>query len=321
LAATLRRTISPACRVRRWTRQHRWLVRSLAVSFLIVCLGIGYHLSTREPYAIRQLNTGMEHYRQGEYADAEEHLTLALESPEVRAEALFWRARSRQKAGHTLLAMEDYEEAAKLCSAPEIKACQAYCSASEGYFSASIQFSKASLDSGFATAEVYNNLGYSYLHASDFESAMLALNEAIARDHSLQAAFYNRALAELRWAARLGRPVALQAATDIENAIAAGPPSAALYLDAARVYSRLGTESGEHGERIIGCLCEALRLGQSPDIIQREFKSQLDDPALKALLTHYLPEGQPRKAIGLVDPLADDSFRLVAGPAQVSQPF
>ena len=309
LAAALRRSISRTRRTRRWMRQHRWLVRLVTASCLLICLGIGYHLSTRDPYAARQLNAGLQYFRQGEYAKAESHIALAIESAEEPAEALFLRARTRQKAGRTLLALEDYEAAAKLCSAPEIKACQAYCLALEGHFLAAILRSNEAIDAGFATAEVYNNQGYSYLRESDFQSAMLALNEAIRQDESLQPALHNRARAELRWATTATRPLDSRAGTDIDNAIDAGPPSAELCVDAARIYSRLGKESGQHRERVVRYLREGLQLGLSPAVVRREFNALFDGPALEALLADFSAEGKREKAVRLADPLAEDSFR------------
>ena len=316
LAAALRRSISPMRRARRWMRrarrwmrQHRWLVRSVAASFLLICLGIGYHLSTRDPYAVRQLNTGLKHYRQGEYGQAESYFALAMESTEQRAESLFWLAKIHEKAGDTQLALQDYKEAAKLGSAPEINACQAYCSALEAYFRDGIRYSNEAIDAGFATAEVYNNLGYSYLRTGDFESATLALNEAIRQDESLQPALHNRARAELRWATTATRPLDSRAGTDIDNAIDAGPPSAELCVDAARIYSRLGKESGQHRERVVRYLREGLQLGLSPAVVRREFNALFDGPALEALLADFSAEGKREKAVRLADPLAEDSFR------------
>ncbi len=321
LAAALRRSISPARRTRRCMRQHRWLVRSIAASFLLICLGIGYHLSTRDPLAVRQLNIGLQYYRQGEYAEAEKNLTLASESAEGRAEALFWRARIRQKEGRVLLALEDYEEAARLCSAPEISACQAYCCALKRLNPSAIRFSNEAIDAGFATAEVYNNLGYSHLRKSDFKSAMVALDEAIRQDESLQPALHNRAMAELRWALKKRCPLDNKAGTDIDNALDAGPPSAGLYLDAARIYSRLGQESGEHRERVIRYLSEALQLGANADVVRREFESLLDNPAIAALLENSASGETRPKPIGLVDPLLEDSFQLPVRAARVRRPF
>ena len=321
LAAALRQSISPARRTRRWMRQHGRLVSSFSASFLLICLGIGYHFSTRDPYPVRQLNAGLQYYRQGEHTEAEKHLTLASESAEERAEALFWRARSRQKAGSIPSALEDYEKATKLCAAPEIKACQAYCWALERDFPGAIVLSSEAIDAGFATAEVYNNLGYSHLCQGDFKSAMVALDEAIRQDESLQPALYSRALAEFRWALKERRPLDSKAGTDIDNAVDAGPPNAGLYLNAARIYSRLGQESGAHREQVIRYLSEALQLGANADLVRREFKSLLDNPLIAALLANSASGEIRVKTIGLVDPLPEDSFQLSVRAARVGRPF
>jgi serine/threonine protein kinase len=315
VAVALRRTRSPARRARRWTRHHRWLTRAAVATVLLVCLALGHHLWTRDPYGLRQLKIGLALYRQNEYSEAESHFTEAMKSADQQAEALFWRGRTRQKTGRILLALEDYEAAAKLCSAPEIKACQAYCWALERYYPDGIQYSLQAIHAGFGTAEVYSNLGYSYLSTGKFALAMAALDEAIRQNESLQPALHNRALAELRWAASEGRPVGASAGTDIDNAIQAAPPNAALYLDAARIYDRLEEEPPEHRERILEYLREALRLGKDPNMIRRGFPSLADDPDFNAMLRDIVPEGGRTEAVRLLDPLTDPSFRLGDGSA------
>ncbi len=316
VAAALRSSRSPARRARRWMRQHGWLVRSVAASLLLICVGVGYHLSTRDPYAVRQLNAGVRYYRQNEYAKAEIRFSEAMESPEERGDALFFRGRTRQKQGRILLALEDYEQAAELCPAPEIDACRAYCLALEGQYRDGVNYSSKAIDAGFATAAVYNNLGYCHLREGRVEQAMLAFDEALRQDESLRPALYNRALTELRWARTTRRAVDSQAGRDIDKAIAAGPPIAEMYLDAARIYSRLEVEPGQHRERIRAYLRDALQYGLNPDLVLREFKSLFDEPALQGLLADAAPGVKRTSAIRLADPLADDSFQVSARFAQ-----
>ena len=310
LGASLRRTVSPARRARRWMGQRRWLIRSIAASFLVICLGVSYHLSTRDTYAVRQLNAGRQCYSQGEYAEAEKYFGLASEWAETRAEALFWRGRARQKAGDVLLALKDYDASVKLQPAPEIDACRAYCWALEGQYESAIFSSQKAIDGGFASAEVYNILGYCYERKNIFQSAMDAFDEAIRLDGSLQAASYHRAMIELRLAIKAPRPLDKRAATDIDNAIDAGPLSAGLYLDAARVYSKLGQESGEYREQVVRYLAEALRLGVNSDHVRQEFESLLDDPAIEAAFENGVPGAARDGPTRLVDPLTSDSLKF-----------
>ncbi len=319
LATALRRSISPARRRKRWMRQHRWFLRSIAASLLLVCLGVACLLSTRDPYGGRQLKTGLEHYRRGEYVEAEDYLTRASESAEERAAALFWRARSRQKQGRVLLALEDYEAAARLCAAPEISACQAYCWALEKDFPGAIVSSNQAIDAGFTTAAVFNNLGYSYFYRGDHKSAADALDEALRLDGELQSALYNRALVEFSSAVRERRQLDNRAGVDIDAAIGAGPSSAALCLNAARIYWQLGQEPGEHRERVVQDLCEALRLGASADSVRREFPALLEHPDIKVLLANPAPAGPRAEPVGLVDPLLRNSFQLPARTAHVGR--
>jgi len=127
---------------------------------------------------------------------------------------------------------------------------------------------------------------------------------------------------ELRWAANTQRPLHPSAGTDIDRAIEVGPPTAYLYLDAARIYSRLEKEGGKHRERIIRYLSESLRLGLNPDIIRREFKSLLENPALALLLTDPGPGTETaRRTSRLADPLPDDFVLLHAPSARPDRPL
>lgn len=316
LAVALRRTRSPARRARRWTRHHRWLTRSLVTAFLLVCLAVGHYLWTRDPYPVRMLKAGIELYHQNEYSRAEEHFNEAIDSDRQLAGAFFWRARTRQETDRVRPGLGDYEEVAKLCSDPRIAACQAYCWALEGVLPKAIQYSHGAIDSGFATAEVRNNLGYCYLKRGDPASAVPHLDEALRRDESLQPALHNRALAEFAWALQEKRPLNVQAATDIDNAIEAGRPSADLYLSAARIYYRLGKEPEEHYKSIFEYLREALRLGGDPKRIRSEFRKLADQPGFDAMFDGVAPVEEPPKAVRLVDPIDDSSFQLRTGSAQ-----
>src|SRR5205823_4461546 len=56
-----------------------------------------------------------------------------------------------------------------------------------------IKYHEAAIKAGFATAEVYNNLGYSYQLRNNPKEARKALDRAIELDANLQAAYHNRA--------------------------------------------------------------------------------------------------------------------------------
>lgn len=314
LAAGLRRAISPKRKARRWARHHRRAVLCALASLVMICLGIVYHFATRAPYDVRLIEKGLDCYRQGQYDQAERCFSMAIEAAEDPAEAYYWRARARQKgqkAGWTLWAISDYEAVARLHpdAAPEIAACLAYCWALEGFYTDGVHYSNQAISLRFQSAEVYNNLGYSYLGVAKFELAQKALDQALGINGRLQAGLYNRALLELRRAGKEGRPVAATAAEDIEGAIRAGPPTANLYLDAARIYSRLAQDPSQRPERIVDCLRQALELGVDPAILAREFPSGPEDPILKEALADAKPMPDSSKPIHLVEPLREELFR------------
>ena len=162
---------------------------------------------------------------------------------------------------------------------------------------------------GALHAEVLNNLGYSHMRVNKFEAAMQALDEAIRQNAHLQPALHNRAVTRLCWALDEQRPLDARAGTDIEGAINAGPPTADLYRDAARVYARLAKDAQDYRERIAQHLVDSLRLGMSPSSIEGEFEEHRDHPAVRAALANPAPVKERRKSVRLADPLPHDSFR------------
>jgi tetratricopeptide (TPR) repeat protein len=258
---------------------------------------------------VRELQHALRSYRRAEYAQAEASLTRLVDADKGNAAAWFWRARTRQKQGQPLLAVDDYGRAADLAPAGQIYACQAYCYALERDYAEAIRRSNKAIRAGFKSAELYNNLGYCYSCQGRYADAVRFLDEALRLKPRLRPALHNRACAEHNWAGSdTQHRLNPRALTDIEMALQGRPLSGYLFLDAARIYARAGDKGPPDRERIHRYLSEAVRLGSDPEVIRRVFANLFEPSTLEALLAEAKPAKPRPVSLSLVDPMFDDAF-------------
>ncbi|MHC4399123.1 MAG: protein kinase domain-containing protein [Planctomycetota bacterium] len=308
LAAALRRSRSPAQKARHWARRHTSVVLSVVAGLLLVCAGAAYHLLNRDPYSIRMMQEGLSSHRQGDYPEAEACLRAAINAPlpdEMVPDALLLRGRALMELKRFDEAMWDFVRAGTMRPNGETFACEAYAAALAGVSSKCVRSCRKAIDAGFATAEVYNNLGFGYLSLGEFRLALGALGEAIQLDSQLGRAFHNRAVAEYRCALNEGRRIDPQAGADIEQAIRIGPETAYLCHDAALVYGQLDKDWGGYRDKTVKHVCRAIRLGADPQTVRANFSSFLDEPEVKTAFGVDVPVSRRSKSDYLADPHAN----------------
>ena len=312
LAQSLAKCLSPSRRIARWGRRNRMLVACTSAIVAIVLTAGGWRLATRDPYPLREFHAGAQDFAAGDYQAALVHFDQAVEAQPGDANYLFARGQARQHLGDYLGAATDYKVTAEKSPAGIIRATLAYCVAACKSHPDAIYWGRKAIDAGFATAEVHNNLGYSYWCLDKLDSAREQLDEAIRLDPSLQAAYFNRAKVGLRQVLRGADPTA--AISDIEKAVELGPATADLYFYAARLHAleHGGSRRDEIVERYIS---EAQKLGISPQEIRAE---PLFAPYLAALdsggfLNSKAAVRLPLQPILLVPPLCPSVDRIPTG--------
>jgi serine/threonine protein kinase/Tfp pilus assembly protein PilF len=317
-AAEIAMALRPAvARRRRWP----W---ALAAALLLAMSGVGLGSLALAPANVprqeRPLDVGLRLYREGDYPQAVERLSEALQAEPHNTAARFARARAHQRLGeadraHFNLAMDDYRAVDEARPDGRAKAGLAYCESRTGVDPrAVIEHLGEAITAKYETAAVRNNLGYSCLKTKNgLQKAKDHLDRAIELDDKLPAAYHNRALVALGKALLPGtkdEQVLLSAKAgiaDADKALALGTASAELHYDAACLCAVAARFEPQWTKAAIDHLDAAVRQGCDPKKCNHTFFDGLrNEPAYQALFKRSFA-GQPLPPTGrLVDPITDD---------------
>jgi serine/threonine protein kinase len=335
LAQSLRRSLSWPRRLRRWFRRHARAVAVTGCLAALLSLPVGYVFSVRDPYSVRQFHQGLEAYRQGDYDQAIQFCSRALEAEPPKVQELFLvRAKAnqqralhfdallttaggekcglqelneleRQRLEALTFAFHDYQAAYETEPDARILACIGYCFNLQRFHDVAIQWYKRALDGGLKTAEVYNNLGYSQLKGNHLDEAQASLDEAILLNTSLAAPFHNRAMLDFKRALRNERSTPKAGLSDMERAISLQPKAPELYYDAARLAMLAARADKRQLESALDFLERASTHGQdlrgcAADYL---FEPLRGNPRFQSLLHRPKLPRSLGGALGLLDPL------------------
>jgi eukaryotic-like serine/threonine-protein kinase len=196
LAMAFGRMLSPVGRVRRWGRLHPAIA---AASFLAVTTIAGVAASAaanREGQAARFFREGREAYARHDYTGAVDKLGRSLEL-QSQPQALLARGRAYQHLNDIDAATTDYDRARELFPNGEATAAAAYAHSLRGEHELAVGLYRQAIGLGQAGPRICNNLGASLMQLNRPTDALPYLDQAIRQEPQMQAAYYNRALADL----------------------------------------------------------------------------------------------------------------------------
>jgi serine/threonine protein kinase len=304
--------LAPRRRLLRWSRQHRGTTIGAGVLALGLLSASVAFVATRDPYSVREYAAGRQASAAHQFDDAVLYFDHALAAKPGNAGILFARGQAFQQRGDFDLAVRDYGASADRVSAGATEACLAYCLARLRSFTSAVGRSQKAIQSGFATAEVYNNLGYCELQLNLLVTARQNLDKAVALNPSLGVAYYNRGLLDLkRFVA--GKPLE-NGLKDFDRAIELGPTSGTMYFDAACMNAVVPTSLNRQ-EIVVKYLCSALEAGYPTSSVRKEpeLAAYLQEPRLIPLLNDSSKRPQPTDALPLVAPVILDRQFLSVG--------
>jgi serine/threonine protein kinase/Tfp pilus assembly protein PilF len=319
LVALLGAQLKSLPRVRRWLSRHRRLALSTAaLSFAGLVALSGWQLS-REPYSVREWRKGEAAYRQNQYGDAVPHLTHVLDEDPQADEARLLR-------GIAYFRMQDlgraHDDLKLLCRQPSdgrARAALAHVTVvREENFNIATGHYKQAIQEGYQSALIYNNLGYCLFMQGNLNEAAEALRTAISLNHKMGIAYHNLGRVETQWntiSQRIADP------DPMEKAIALGPESSQLYMEAAALYAKRAQKIQNEEEK-------ARSLTRAFDLLEKAWDRGLtlanlngvasfnpalkDDPRWEKLLQRPLARTEFTRVNLMPDPLTEISAARVS---------
>ena len=241
--------------------------------------------------------------RQARTTCALDCLNASLRIDPRSSEALIARARVHQRQGEFQLAFADYEAAGRLTPSPRIDACKGYCLSQLGQYKEAAEFYRQSLEAGYDSPAVLNNLGYSWLQLGRFEEAEACLRRAIQADDALQAAHHNLVLVFLQRACE-GKAVPAEAFVHAHRALEIGPESGELCRNLAFLYAMAAKQDVALAQTAIAYVAKAVAHGIDPQTFRSDpaFASLEKDPAFQEALVVRGAVQEPARAVHVIPP-------------------
>ncbi len=275
----LRRRQTVVGRSMRWIDGRKRTATAMLVIALVVVSSMLVLIANRDPYPVRQFKAGVACWDAGDLGSAEYYLSQSLGAEGEQAEVMRARAQVRALKGDYHEAIEDLRALGKLRTDGRDVALKAYCCNQIEYHVEAIGFYREAIRLGYATAAVYNNLGYSCYLRARYDEALESLDLALSlRDHA-STALYNRAMVHHAMAVTQAvEPLA--AIDDIEGAMRLGLCRAESYYCGAVIYGYASSFDNKWKDRARALAVLALQHGISEKAIR-------SDPSLAAYADDY----------------------------------
>lgn len=305
----LRRFQSLGRRARRWTVANWKSVTAAGVLALVPAGAFGHFIASLPPVAVRQLQAGDEHSRQGRLTAAAAAYTQSLDADADQPNVYFARGRAHMLLGQFEKAVHDFRNSDVNRKNGRTLACTAYCLAQLDQHGGATQLNSEAMQKGFRNAEVLSNLAYSQLRLALYEDAIESANAALAIDDKLPEALLSRAMGRLQIGQYPDNPQLKELAyLDIQNALAGGLVAPETFLKAARIaeyYRRTKPERFDVSANVETWTRAAIERG----CVRKYLENDLIVGAIAKALPPAIgatPYGAPIVRDGLVDPLVGD---------------
>lgn len=223
-------------RIVRWMQSHR-LQTGITAFFLVILISVIITFYVfRDPYSVRESKSGVQLYNEGNYQLAVEALNHSLSSDPKQAEIFLLRGKAHLKLQDFHLGLDDFQSSYQLCPAIESIAGKGFCLSKLKFHKEAIVCYEDALKKGFKSANILNNLGYSYYLLGRNREAIATLEEACAVDDTMQSAHLLLVICFVNNGFN-GMPVSGSALGHVHKALKNGPPSKELYYYAALLYA------------------------------------------------------------------------------------
>jgi len=169
-----------------------------------------------------------------------------------------------------------------------------------------VAFYRRSLEAGYNSPAVWNNLGFSWLRLRRFEDAEACLRRALQADDALQAAHHNLMVVFLQQA-YAGKAIPPEAFVHARRALEIGPESGELLADLATLHALAAKQDAALAHAAIACVAKAVAHGADPQTFKSDpaFAALKKDPAFQeALIARGALQG-PAKAVYVLDPAGE----------------
>lgn len=323
VASTLERIAAPVT----WLQRHRWktiVAAALAIAATTTAAATIASLPHDEtpPNRIelpaeRPIDAGMRLCKAQDFRAAIPHLNSVLQADAQNVRALKARGRAHQMLGDFDLALMDYKKIDQIAPQGAIKAVIGYClnKSEADRRRGALTYYEDAIKAGFATAVVYNNLGYCYRVNDQSQLARECLDEAIKQNNKLQVAYHNRGLLRLKEVMKSRSQLKSSMETmqiwqagidDLETAVGLDSPSGHLHLDAARFYALLADSDRRHADSMFQHLEHSVKRGISEsglkDALFDPFRS---DPRIAAFAPKVAGRAATSRPPLIVDPIEE----------------
>lgn len=245
LAAALKGCLTWQPRAVRWLRRNRRISLAAAGGMFIAAVAGGAWWRSLPPEETREYERGLKAYEAGLWQQAKDSFDRSLQAKPGQAPVLFARAQAMRQMGDFTGALQNYTQAAEFDNSGILNVFSAYCHIELQLFEAASASYEAARQHGLDSAEISNNLAYCLGQRSRPQRALQELHKAVAMDQENGTIRYHRAVSQLRLATQTGIAPPPEALDDVEMAVGRLEPSAALHLDAARLYARSTKEPKE----------------------------------------------------------------------------